>query len=164
MGKTICCNCNKEIAITSFKFSKEELWDISSHSKVMTMSSDDKLCNNCKRLFDEELNPKQEETHTNTKVKAKESSKEIKIAYYSGLFSIITGPVVIIWGIMTEFYWLVLAGSIGVMIGLVQYSGRKKKFDSLSKTDDEPLAVLKMRLVKGEITKEEFDKIKEDLI
>ena len=29
---------------------------------------------------------------------------------------------------------------------------------------DEPLAVLKMRLAKGEITKEEFDKIKEDLI
>jgi len=29
---------------------------------------------------------------------------------------------------------------------------------------DEPLSVLKMRLAKGEITKEEFDKIKEDLI
>ncbi len=29
---------------------------------------------------------------------------------------------------------------------------------------DEPLTVLKMRLAKGEITKEEFDKIKEELI
>ena len=29
---------------------------------------------------------------------------------------------------------------------------------------DEPLSVLKMRLAKGEITKEEFDKIKEELI
>lgn len=60
MGKTKCCNCNKEIGMASFKFSKDELWDIASHSKVITMSSDDRLCNNCKRLFDEELNPKQE--------------------------------------------------------------------------------------------------------
>ncbi|MSP65099.1 MAG: DNA-3-methyladenine glycosylase I [Bacteroidetes bacterium] len=39
----------------------------------------------------------------------------------------------------------------------------KKEFEGISKTNDEPLSALKIRLAKGEITKEEFDKIKEDL-
>lgn len=181
MGKTTCCNCNKVLGITSLKFLKKELWEISSHPKVIAMSSDDRLCTNCKRMFDEELNPEQlnpeqrpfsrnpelaseqEETPTNIKVKAKESSGSIKFAYYGGLFSIIIGPVAILWGIMTESYWVLLIGSIGFMLGLVQYSSRKKKLDSLSKTENEPLSILKMRLAKGEITKEEFDKIRDDL-
>jgi len=57
MGKTICCNCNKELGWMQFKFSKSELWDISSHPKVTTMDSNDKLCGACKKLYEEEINP-----------------------------------------------------------------------------------------------------------
>ena len=56
MAKIICCNCNKEIGMASFKFSYAELWDVSSHPKIATMSSDDRLCSNCKQLFENEIN------------------------------------------------------------------------------------------------------------
>lgn len=39
----------------------------------------------------------------------------------------------------------------------------KNEDTKLPKNEDAPLSVLKMRLAKGEITKEEFDKIKDDL-
>jgi len=45
-------------------------------------------------------------------------------------------------------------GVISLVLGIIQYSKRKKQFDEISKTEDEPLSVLQMRLAKGEITKE----------
>ena len=44
-----------------------------------------------------------------------------------------------------------------------KYNERIGSITEIPKTEDEPSSVLKMRLAKGEITKEEFDKIKEDL-
>ncbi|MSV33810.1 MAG: SHOCT domain-containing protein [Nitrosarchaeum sp.] len=77
---------------------------------------------------------------------------------------------IIIGGSFTLIASLTVENPIGIIlslptliISLIQLPKRKKQFDGLSKTDDEPLTVLKMRLAKGEITKEEFDKIKEDL-
>lgn len=79
MGKTKCCNCNKEIGMTSFKFSYSELWDISSHPKVATMSSDDRLCSNCKKLFEDQINQnKVEEIQTRKEVTSEKSIKTIK--------------------------------------------------------------------------------------
>jgi hypothetical protein len=51
-------------------------------------------------------------------------------------------------------------GLVGV--GLVTYGGLSKK-DTKFKTNDTPIEILKKRLAKGEITKMEFDNIKQDL-
>jgi uncharacterized membrane protein YvbJ len=75
MGKTICCNCNKEIGRMQFKFSYSELWDVSSHPKVSAMNSDDKLCSNCKKLFDDEINQSKEEMQTRTEMQPENTIK-----------------------------------------------------------------------------------------
>jgi len=52
-----------------------------------------------------------------------------------------------------------------ILVGIAIIRWKKKIAPSarIIHDKDEPLSVLKMRLAKGEITKEEFDKIKEDL-
>lgn len=78
MSKTKCCNCYKEIGMASFKFSYSELWDVSSHPKVATMNPDDRLCSNCKKLFEDEINQnKLEEVQTRKEIMPEKSTKTI---------------------------------------------------------------------------------------
>jgi len=56
------------------------------------------------------------------------------------------------------FMWLVFLIIIGLLIYFLVHNRQTK--DGHSKT---PLEILKERYAKGEITKEEFDKIKQDL-
>ena len=159
-----CFNCGKKFGLTSFKLSQTELWHINSHLKVASMNPDDRLCNACKRLFEDELYPRTPEyIQPNKKIKVEQSTKSIKIIYYFSIFIFIFIPIAIIYGLMTEDTIQWVSGIIVLTITLIQFPNSKKKFDGLSKTDDESLTVLKMRLAKGEITKEEFDRIKEDL-
>jgi uncharacterized membrane protein len=64
---------------------------------------------------------------------------------------------------MTEETIQWVTGIITLIVVLITFPINKKKFDGLSKIDDESLTVLKMRFAKGEITKEEFDSMKESL-
>ena len=68
MGKTNCCNCNKEIGKMQFKFSYSELWDVASHPNVVTMNSEDRLCSDCKKLYEDEINQTKEEVQTRNKI------------------------------------------------------------------------------------------------
>ena len=63
MSKITCCNCNETLGIISLKFSKDELssYLITKQPKVAAMSSDDRLCHKCQKLFHKELRIKQEE-------------------------------------------------------------------------------------------------------
>ncbi len=59
------------------------------------------------------------------------------------------------------FMWLLLIVIIGVLIYLViQNTKSKGKMGNLEET---PIDILKKRYARGEITKDEFDKIKNDL-
>ena len=74
-----------------------------------------------------------------------------------------------------SIYWdgwvgiVTFLSAIGIILltisGLKRLKKSEKVSDELQELKDkvEPLTFLKMRLAKGEITKEEFDKIKEDL-
>ena len=59
------------------------------------------------------------------------------------------------------FMWLILLIVIGILIYFVLQASKSKGFtDSTTET---PLDILKKRYAKGEITKEEFDRMKADI-
>ncbi len=62
------------------------------------------------------------------------------------------------------FMWLFLIVAIAAIIYFVA-SQTKNKYPSSSKTENEetPLEILKKRYAKGEISKEEFDRMKKDV-
>ena len=102
--------------------------------------------------------------------KPQRSPRSIKWDYYFGIFTLIVSPIMILLGLSTENHLSWISGIVFLVIGIIQFPKRKKAFNRLSENKDNvseqvgsPLAVLKMRLAKGEITTEEFDKIKEDL-
>jgi len=107
----------------------------------------------------------------NNKIKAEKSPRSIKWNYYFGIWLLIMSPISIISGLATNNTIGWTLGIVFLVIGVIQYPKNKKAMDKLSENKDNvtekensPLAVLQMRLAKGEITKEEFDKIKDDLI
>jgi putative membrane protein len=59
------------------------------------------------------------------------------------------------------FMWLIFAILTGVVIYFIMQSSKSK--DSAGPAQDTPLDILKKRYAKGEINKEEFDRIKKDL-
>lgn len=91
------------------------------------------------------------------------STKMIRYQYYWAIFAFIFGPIFIIWGFVSEatFTWMI--GIVVLVIAVIQYPKYKKQFEAISKTDNEPLTILKMRLVKGEITTEEFENLRKKL-
>lgn len=98
------------------------------------------------------------------------SAKSIKYDYYSAIFFIILGPIMIIHGLISEYPFTWMMGIFVLVISIIRYPKSKKALDRLtdnadrvSEHEENPLSVLKMRLAKSEITKEEFDKIKDDL-
>ena len=95
--------------------------------------------------------------------KPQKSPKSIKFDFYLTVIMIIASSSMVLSGLTGENPIGVIIGLPALIISVIQLPKRKKLFDGLSKTDNESLSVLKMRLAKGEITKEEFDKIKEDL-
>ncbi len=59
-------------------------------------------------------------------------------------------------------FWIILI--IVVIWAIVQYGNRNRMTDITNNAEREtPLDILKKRYAKGEITKEEFDKMKKDL-
>ncbi len=104
------------------------------------------------------------------KIKAGKSPKSVKWDYYFGVFTIIASSYLIISGLTKPDSLWVLIGVPCLIISLIQFTKRRKAYarlsknkDSVSENESSPLITLKMRLAKGEITKEEFNKIKEDL-
>ena len=59
------------------------------------------------------------------------------------------------------FMWVILLILIGVVIFLFVQSGKTKGFGGFS--HETPLDILKKRYAKGEISKEEYEKMKSDL-
>ncbi len=103
--------------------------------------------------------------------KPQKSARHIKFSYYFDIFTFIWSPIAIISGLIDEDPIRWMPAIIILVVVLIQFPKDKKLFNGLSKnedsilpkTEDTPLTALKMRLAKGEITKEEFYKIKEDL-
>jgi len=60
------------------------------------------------------------------------------------------------WLIMAIFWILIILG-IASLVKLLASSGRKKP------SEESPLDILKKRYAKGEVTREEFQKMKDDL-
>ena len=59
------------------------------------------------------------------------------------------------------FMWLILLIVIGILIYFVLQASKSKGFTG--STTETPLDILKKRYAKGEITKEEFDRMKADI-
>ena len=59
------------------------------------------------------------------------------------------------------FMWILFLIVIGVLIYFIITGAKSKK--AIGFSDETPLDILKKRYAKGEITKEEFDRIKNDL-
>jgi putative membrane protein len=60
------------------------------------------------------------------------------------------------------FMWLILIVIAGVIIYFVINRG-KTNANSINATSESPTDILKKRYAKGEITKEEFDKLKREI-
>lgn len=60
------------------------------------------------------------------------------------------------------FMWLILIALIGVIVYFVLERDRKTG-TALGPASDTPLEILKKRYARGEITKEEFDRMKNEL-
>lgn len=115
-----------------------------------------------KEEIKEQENPK--------KVKSKNPTRSVKFQYYFNLFVLGLGIFTIILNLISGNLVFLFIGIIVVVIIISQYPKKKRELDQISENEyrvseheDSPLSVLKMRLAKGEITKEEFDKIKDDL-
>lgn len=65
------------------------------------------------------------------------------------------------YGIGGIFMWLIFLIVIGVAVYLIVQATKSKGLESPFR--ETPMEILKKRYAKGEITKEEFDKIKKDL-
>ncbi|MEW6108837.1 MAG: SHOCT domain-containing protein [Nitrospirota bacterium] len=63
------------------------------------------------------------------------------------------------WFIMMFFWVLVIIG----VIYLIKVIGGSERKGTTGTTSDSPLDILRKRYAKGEINKEEFDRIKEDI-
>ena len=99
-----------------------------------------------------------------TEKSPKQSTKMIRVQYYASILVLIASPLSIIGGLISgnSFSWML--GSIMLVIALIQYPKRKKEMDNLSKTvDNDSLTILKNRLAKGEISKEEYEDLKKTL-
>ena len=82
---------------------------------------------------------------------------------YSCGISMMEGP----YGMMNHWYggiimWIIFIGIVGLVIYLVLRNTGFKGLD-ISTSKESSLDILKKRYAKGEITKEEFDKIKKEL-
>ena len=64
-------------------------------------------------------------------------------------------------GIGMILWWIIVIGIIVLAVYGISNLGQKNKISFTHPSD--PLAILKTRYAKGEITKEEFDRIKQDL-
>jgi uncharacterized membrane protein len=91
------------------------------------------------------------------------SPKIIRFQYYSTIFLFIISPISIISGLTTGNTFSLVSGIVMLVIALIQYPKLKKQRDRISKTEDDPLTFLKMRLAKGEITMEEFVELRKKI-
>lgn len=61
------------------------------------------------------------------------------------------------------FGWIFWIAIIGLIIYLILRQTNRRNNNKIVNKDETPLDILKKRYARGEITKEEFDKIKSDI-
>ena len=62
------------------------------------------------------------------------------------------------------FGWLLwIAVTVIIVFFITKYTNSQKSIYTQNRSDESPLDILKKRYAKGEISKEDFDKIKKDL-
>ena len=66
-------------------------------------------------------------------------------------------------GIGMILWWIIVIGIIVLAVYGISNLRERKKFSFNKEHPSDPLAILKTRYAKGEITKEEFDRIMQDL-
>ena len=64
------------------------------------------------------------------------------------------------WGYGGLFMWLIFLALIGVVVYFIV---RGEKWTKRGGIDETPLEILKKRYARGEVTKQEYDKMKKDL-
>ncbi len=65
------------------------------------------------------------------------------------------------WGVSLLFWALVIAGIVFIVLSLAR--SPRAAPPSMPRTGETPLDILKMRYAKGEITKEQYDQMRQDL-
>ena len=61
------------------------------------------------------------------------------------------------------FMWLILIIIAGVIVSFVLQRGKRTGGGSIKSAEEPPTEILKRRYAKGEITKEEFDRLKKEI-
>ena len=100
---------------------------------------------------------------TSSKDITEKSTKMIRVRYYSTILLFFIAPISIINGLISEHQLSWMLGTALLVTSILVYPSNKKQMDAISKNDDDTLSFLKMRLAKGEITKEEFDELRKKI-
>lgn len=73
------------------------------------------------------------------------------------------GGEIVMFLLMALWWALIIAGAVFFFRWMIRQSGVRRAFPNPALTEDDPLTIAKRRYAKGEITREQFQELKETL-